>query len=65
MQNIKIVPDVEFNDDYLNAKVDLIKAMQSVSKLTDAQKRFLVEEVYGAAYVEALLKIVSNINFQR
>lgn len=65
MQNIKIVPDVEFNDDYLNAKVDLIRAMQSVSKLTDAQKRFLVEEVYGAAYVEALLKIVSNINFQR
>lgn len=65
MQNIKIVPGVEFNDDYLNAKVDLIKAMQSVSKLTDAQKRFLVEEVYGAAYVEALLKIVSNINFQR
>lgn len=65
MQNIKIIPSVEFNDDYINAKADLLKAMQSISKLTDGQKRFLVEELYGAAYVEALLKIVSNINFRR
>ena len=65
MKNIKIVPSVEFNDDYVNAKADLIKAMQSISKLSDAQKRFLVEELYGAAYVDALLKIVQNINFKR
>ena len=65
MQEIRIAPSVEFNDDYLNAKTDLIKAMQSISKLTDLQKRILVEEIYGAAYVEALLKMVSSINFQR
>ena len=65
MQEIRIAPSVEFNDDYLTAKTDLIKAMQSISKLTDLQKRILVEEIYGAAYVEALLKMLSSINFQR
>lgn len=65
MQSIKIIPSIEFNENYLNAKADLIKAIQSISKLTDSQKRFLVEELYGAAYVETLLKIVSNVNIQR
>lgn len=30
MQGFRIVPDVEFNDDYMNAKKDLITAIKSI-----------------------------------
>ena len=60
MNEYRIVPDVDFNDDYKNAKKDLLEAMNSISKLTPLQKRFLAEELFGAANVEMLLRIISN-----
>ena len=65
MQGFRIVPDVEFNDDYTNAKKDLITAIKSISKLNPIQKEHLAKEVFGAAYIETLMRAFSNANIQR
>lgn len=65
MQGFRIVPDVEFNDDYTNAKKDLITAVKSISKLNPIQKEHLAKEVFGVAYIETLMRAFSNANIQR
>ena len=65
MQGFRIVPDVEFNDDYMNAKKDLITAIKSISKLNPIQKEHLAKEVFGATYIETLMRAFSNANIQR
>lgn len=65
MQGFRIVLDVEFNDDYMNAKMDLIKVMKSISKLNSVQQECLAKEVFGAAYIETLMRAFSNANIQR
>ena len=60
-----MVPDIDFNDDYKNAKKDILKAMRSMSKLTPLQSRHLAEELFGAENVEILLKVMSNKKYMR
>ena len=65
MKKFGIVPAVEFNDDYLNAKSDVIKAMESISKLNEEQKKCLAAELFGLARVEAVMNFISNMNIPR
>ena len=62
MQGFRIVPDVEFNDDYTNAKMDLIKAMKSIAKLNPIQQECLAKELFGASYIETVMRVFSNAN---
>lgn len=48
MNEFKLSPDVEFKSLYDNAKYDVLKAKESVSKLTEEQKHQLVKELFGA-----------------
>ena len=65
MQGFRIVSDVEFNDDYTNAKKDLITAIKSISKLNPIQQECLAKELFGAAYIETVMRVFSNANIQR
>ena len=65
MDKIKIVPDIEPTDPYEKAKADILKAKMSLSKLTPNQKKALVEELFGVAYVETVLKVLFNNNLMR
>ena len=65
MDKIKIVPDIEPTDPYEKAKADILKAKMSLSKLTSNQQKALAEELFGAAYVETVLKVLFNNNPMR
>ena len=65
MERLGIVFDIESNDDYLNAKSDVIKAMGSISKLNEEQRKRLAAELFGIARVEAVMNFISNMNFSR
>ena len=65
MNGFKIVPDIDFSDAYANAKKDMIKALNSAAKLNPMQKRALLEELFGIANVEIMLKILRDGNFMR
>ena len=65
MEKFGIVPDIEFNDDYSNAKFDVIKAMKSISKLNAEQQKQLATELFGIARVDAVINFISNMNFPR
>ena len=65
MDKIKIVPDIEPTDPYEKAKADILKAKMSLSELTPNQQKALAEELFGAAYVETVLKVLFNNNLMR
>ena len=65
MEKYGIVPDIESNDDYSNAKSDVIKAMKSISRLNDEQRKHLAAELFGIARVEAVISFISNMNTTR
>lgn len=65
MERFGIVPTIESNDDYLNAKSDVIKAMESISKLNEEQTKRLVAELFGIARVEAVMNFILNMNIPR
>ena len=65
MDKIKIVPDIEPTDPYEKAKADIMKAKTSLSKLTPNQQKALAEELFGASYVETVLKALFNNNLMR
>ena len=65
MEKFGIAPAIEFDDDYLNAKSDLIKAKESISKLNEEQRKRLAAELFGIARVEAVMNFISNMNFSR
>lgn len=65
MEKFGIVPDIESNDDYSNAKLDVIKAMKSISKLNAEQQKQLATELFGIARVEAVISFISNMNITR
>ena len=58
MNEFKITPDVEFESPY--AKHDVLKAMESISKLTEGQRRQLAEELLGAEIAAMLCRIMCN-----
>jgi hypothetical protein len=60
MNEFKLSPDVEFKSLYDNAKYDVLKAKESVSKLTEEQKHQLVKELFGAEAVAILYQIMHN-----
>jgi len=65
MDKIKIVPDIEPTDPYEKAKADILKAKMSLSKLPPNQQKALAEELFGATYVEMVLKVLFNNNLMR
>ena len=56
----RVVPKIEPDDPYEKAKLDVIKARESILKLTLIQQRALAEELFGASYVEMLIKMFNN-----
>lgn len=60
MNEFKITPDVEFESPYENAKHDVLEAMESISKLTEGQRRQLAEELLGAEIAAMLCRIMCN-----
>ena len=65
MDKIKILPDIEPTDPYEKAKADILKAKMSLSKLPPNQQKALAEELFGATYVEMVLKVLFNNNLMR
>lgn len=60
MADYKIVPSIEPDDPYEKAKLDVIKARESILKLSPIQQRALVEELFGVAYIEMVIKMFNN-----
>lgn len=65
MKRFGIVPTIESNVDYLNAKSDVIKAMESISKLNEEQTKRLAAELFDIARVEAVMNFILNMNIPR
>jgi hypothetical protein len=65
MADFKIVPDIQPVSQYEKARLDVLKARDSILKLTPYQQRSLAEELFGVAYVETIMKILSNNNLMR
>lgn len=57
MNDFRLVPSVEFKNQYENAKHDLLKAIDSVNKLPENQRRQLVAELFGAEAVAMVFQI--------
>ena len=60
MADYKIVTSIEPDDPYEKAKLDVIKARESILKLSPIQQRALVEELFGVAYIEMVIKMFNN-----
>ena len=60
MTDYKIVPNIEPEDPYEKAKLDVIKARESIFKLPPTQQRALAEELFGIAYDEMVIKMFNN-----
>lgn len=58
MVNYRPTFGIEPINDYEKAKQDVIKAMNSVSKLSPQQRQRLAEELWGAANAAALFSIL-------
>ena len=61
MMDYKIVPNIEPNDPFEKAKLDVIKARESILKLSPVQQRRLAEELFGVAYVEMVINMFNNL----
>jgi len=61
MADYKIVPSIEPDNPYEKAKLDVIKARESILKLPPIQQRALAEELFGVAYVEMVMKMFNNL----
>jgi len=60
MTDFKIVPSIDLNDPYEQAELDVIKAKESISKLTPIQQIALVEELFGVAFVDMIFTMTNN-----
>lgn len=60
MADYKIVPDINFNNDYVQAKKDLIQALNSIQKLTMEQRKALAVEILGAELVNNFIQILQK-----
>lgn len=60
MDNYQITVGVEPTNDYDKARQDVIKACDSVRKLHPWQQQKLAEELFGAANVAMLLRLLNQ-----
>ena len=60
MDSFSLVPDVEIENPYDNAKRDVLKAMESVRKLPENQQRQLAEDLFDAEMAAMLCRIMCN-----
>ncbi len=58
MEEYKLTMGITPTDDYEKAKKDLIRAMQSIQKLSPQQQQMLAKELFGAANVMALMEMI-------
>jgi hypothetical protein len=61
MANYKLTPNIEFDDNYLQAKNDILKLFDSFSKLNDKQKEHLIKEVVGIAQFDTICQLLNSI----
>ena len=61
MNNYRIKPELEPTDKYEKAKQDLLKAKKSIEDLSPEEQRALAQEVFGAARVEMVMKLLMSI----
>ena len=59
MANYKLTPNIEFDDNYLQAKKDVLTMLNSFDKLNPKQKECLIKEVFGAAKFDATCKMLN------
>lgn len=59
MANYKLTPNIEFDDNYLQAKKDVLTMLNSFDKLNPKQKECLIKEVIGAAKFDAICKVLN------
>lgn len=60
MDGFKFVPEVKFESPYENAKKDVIKALEAVNKLTEAQQYQLLRELLGTEFATLFFQIIRN-----
>lgn len=60
MNEIKVIPDIEFGNRYENAKHDVLKAMVSIGKLTEGERRQLLAELLNAEIAAMLFQMMCN-----
>lgn len=60
MDNYQITVGVEPTNDYDKAKQDVIKAFDSIRKLPPWQQQKLAEELFGAANVAMLFRLLNQ-----
>lgn len=65
MNNYRIKPELEPTDKYEKAKQDLLKAKKSIEDLSPEEQRALVQELFGAARAEMIMKFLMSINSNR
>ena len=60
MDNYQVTVGVEPTNDYDKAKQDVIKAFDSIHKLSPKQQQMLAQELVGATNVAILLKLFNQ-----
>lgn len=60
MDNYQVTVGVEPTNDYDKAKQDVVKAIDSIRKLSPRQQKRLAEELVGATNVAILLKLFNQ-----
>lgn len=60
MNDFRLAPGIEFKSQYENAKNDVLKAIDSVSKLPENQRRQLAEDVFESEAVAMVCQIMRN-----
>ena len=60
MDNYQVTVGVEPTNDYDKAKQDILKAFNSIQKLSPQQQQMLAEELVGATNVAILLRLFNQ-----
>lgn len=60
MENFKVTLNIEPTDDYAKAKMDLLKALESIRALPPHLQQHLAEEMFGAQAVAVLTRILQQ-----
>lgn len=60
MDNYRVTVGVEPANDYDKAKQDVMKALDSIYKLSPKQQQMLAEELVGATNVAILLRLFNQ-----
>lgn len=60
MSNYKVSMDIEPEDAYEKAKMDLMKALESIQSLTPYQRQKLAEEIFGVATVASFCQLLEH-----